>query len=215
MPMPVLLAPREMLFGRVMPPERCSAPVAVWPGLRLAVTGIEIVFVATPPRALALVTRMTPPLMAVVPSQPVLLADMASTPLSSFSSAALAVAPMSKAVSSVKVLPGLTSMTLAADALPKRIWRPPTAKVRSSVTRRVGEAPVGLRTILLAGAPSWPSAEMARVPRLTTTSPVKSFAALPSARVPSPVLVSPLDPLILPLIRRPGVNIDWVALATW
>ena len=84
-----------------------------------------------------------------------------------------------------------------------------------SVTRRVAVEPVGFSTTLLAETPSWPSAEIATTPRLTTTSPVKSLPTLRSSRVPSPVLVRPETPLILPSRMRPEVKTERVALATW
>ena len=115
MPLPAWLEPSEMLVGTLMLPERCRAPVAF--ELEFDSVGMEIV---PEPRPLAWVSRITPPRMTVLPVQVLLLAETARVPLSSFSRVA-PVAPAaerSKAVSSVKVLPGLTSMMLAALALP-------------------------------------------------------------------------------------------------
>ena len=65
----------------------------------------------------------------------------------------------------------------------------------------------------LAALPRAPSEPTERVPALTVTSPVKVLAP-PRTSVPAPVFVIPKEPASGPVIERPWITFDSVAVAT-
>ena len=179
--MPVMLAQSPVLvrstaLARVMPPESSSAAVMP-PMLILPVVSW-----------LAAEARTTPALTLNWPDQPELSAPSTRVPVAILLRAAVAPAVTSNGAVRVTVLPAATSSWRVLAVLPRTIVRP---KDRSSVKRRKEVPPPGTRTTLLAGSPSWPSAEMERPPRWMVTSPTKSLSRAESTRVPLPVLVRP------------------------
>ena len=83
-----------------------------------------------------------------------------------------------------------------------------------SVARRVEVPPVGFSLMELAALPSCASLATETTPRWISIVPVKSLVASPRRKVPFPVLVRPVPPLIFPLRTRPSTAVETLPFTT-